>query len=82
MFRTALTTELEARGWEIEHMQLRETKIGNCAGDFFCWIRSPGLCKRQRRQPPHSPPRLPIANYWFISPDHVLADIHHRLKKW
>ena len=42
--RTVLTTELEARGWEIEHVQLCETKIGNCAGDFFCWIRSPGLC--------------------------------------
>ena len=42
--RTALTAELEARGWEIEHVQLCETKIGNCAGDFFCWIRSPGLC--------------------------------------
>jgi len=42
--RTALTTELEARGWEIEHLHLCETKIGNCAGDFFCWIRNPGLC--------------------------------------
>jgi multimeric flavodoxin WrbA len=42
--RTALTDELKARGWEIEHVQLCETKIGNCAGDFFCWIRSPGLC--------------------------------------
>ncbi len=41
---TALTAELEARGWEIDHVQLCETKIGNCAGDFFCWIRSPGLC--------------------------------------
>ena len=40
----ALTAELEARGWEIERVQLCETKIGNCAGDFFCWIRSPGLC--------------------------------------
>jgi multimeric flavodoxin WrbA len=19
-------------------------KIGNCAGDFFCWIRTPGMC--------------------------------------
>jgi multimeric flavodoxin WrbA len=42
--RTALTAELESRGWEIEHVQLCETKIGNCAGDFFCWIRNPGLC--------------------------------------
>ncbi|HVN16404.1 MAG TPA: NAD(P)H-dependent oxidoreductase [Anaerolineales bacterium] len=41
---TALIAELEARGWEVEHVQLCETKIGNCAGDFFCWVRSPGLC--------------------------------------
>lgn len=41
---TALIAELESRGWEIEHLQLREIKIGNCAGDFFCWIRNPGLC--------------------------------------
>ncbi|MGA7192935.1 MAG: NAD(P)H-dependent oxidoreductase [Anaerolineales bacterium] len=40
----ALTAELESRGWEIEHVQLCESKIGNCAGDFFCWIRNPGLC--------------------------------------
>ena len=25
-------------------MQLCARKIGNCAGDFFCWIRNPGLC--------------------------------------
>ena len=40
----ALIAELESRGWEIEHVQLCETKIGNCAGDFFCWIRNPGMC--------------------------------------
>lgn len=40
----ALIAELQSRGWEIEHVQLCETKIGNCAGDFFCWIRNPGLC--------------------------------------
>jgi multimeric flavodoxin WrbA len=27
-----------------ETIVLREQKIGNCAGDFYCWIRSPGLC--------------------------------------
>jgi len=42
--RAALLAKLEAQGWEIEHYLLRETKIGNCAGDFFCWVRSPGLC--------------------------------------
>ncbi|MBW7882724.1 MAG: NAD(P)H-dependent oxidoreductase [Caldilineaceae bacterium] len=36
--------ELQSRGWEVEHVVLREQKIGNCAGDFFCWIRSPGMC--------------------------------------
>ena len=27
-----------------ETVILREQRIGNCAGDFFCWVRSPGLC--------------------------------------
>lgn len=39
-----LTTELKARGWDVEHISLRDKKIGNCAGDFFCWVRSPGVC--------------------------------------
>jgi multimeric flavodoxin WrbA len=39
-----LTAELRSRGWDIEHVQLCARKIGNCAGDFFCWIRNPGLC--------------------------------------
>jgi multimeric flavodoxin WrbA len=42
--RAALEAELTARGWEVEHFSLCEKKIGNCAGDFFCWIRSPGMC--------------------------------------
>jgi multimeric flavodoxin WrbA len=42
--RGALSAVLEARGWDIEHVLLREREIGNCAGDFFCWIRSPGIC--------------------------------------
>ena len=42
--RGALTAQLEARGWDVEHVLLRERKIGNCAGDFYCWIRSPGIC--------------------------------------
>src|SRR6266511_3690567 len=40
----ALTTELETHGWQVEHVLLREKKIGNCAGDFFCWVRNPGIC--------------------------------------
>ena len=29
---------------DAETITLREQKIGNCAGDFFCWVRSPGKC--------------------------------------
>ena len=42
--RAALTSALQTRGWEVEHIVLREKTIGNCAGDFFCWIRTPGVC--------------------------------------
>lgn len=42
--RTALTAQLQTRGWDVEHVVLRDKKIGNCAGDFFCWIRNPGVC--------------------------------------
>ena len=40
----SLTAHLQARGWDMEHVVLCEKKIGNCAGDFFCWIRTPGVC--------------------------------------
>jgi multimeric flavodoxin WrbA len=40
----ALRAQLEVRGWDVEPVLLRERKIGNCAGDFYCWIRSPGMC--------------------------------------
>lgn len=39
-----LTTELKAQRWDVEHILLRDKKIGNCAGDFFCWVRNPGMC--------------------------------------
>ena len=42
--RAALTAQLQARGWDVEHIVLCESKIGNCAGDFFCFIRTPGVC--------------------------------------
>lgn len=29
---------------DVEIITLREQKIGNCAGDFFCWVRNPGMC--------------------------------------
>ena len=40
----AVRGQLPSRGWEVETIVLREQRIGNCAGDFFCWVRSPGLC--------------------------------------
>ena len=42
--RAALAAELQTQGWDVEHIALRDKKIGNCAGDFFCWVRSPGVC--------------------------------------
>ena len=39
-----LRTQFEAIGWETQPILLREKKIGNCSGDFFCWIRTPGIC--------------------------------------
>ena len=42
--RAALMAQLQTRGWDVEHFTLCEKQIGNCAGDFFCWIRTPGLC--------------------------------------
>ncbi|MFN8381919.1 MAG: NAD(P)H-dependent oxidoreductase [Anaerolineales bacterium] len=41
---SALQLNLESRGWDSEVIVLREKKIGNCAGDFFCWTRNPGVC--------------------------------------
>ncbi len=40
----ALQASLDSRGWASETIVLREKKIGNCAGDFFCWTRNPGVC--------------------------------------
>jgi len=40
----ALAAQFLAQGWQVEHIILREKKIGNCAGDFFCWVRTPGIC--------------------------------------
>jgi multimeric flavodoxin WrbA len=42
--QAALLAELQERGWDVQTFLLREQKIGNCAGDFFCWVRSPGVC--------------------------------------
>lgn len=42
--RELLENELHTLGWETTHIALDAQKIGNCAGDFFCWVRSPGMC--------------------------------------
>jgi multimeric flavodoxin WrbA len=42
--RSALTWHLQNRGWNIETIILREKKIGQCTGNFLCWIRTPGVC--------------------------------------
>ena len=42
--RAALVAQLQSDGWAVEHVVMREKKIGDCAGDFFCWIRTPGTC--------------------------------------
>lgn len=42
--RSALTETLQSKGWEVELIVLRDKKIGHCAGDFFCWVRTPGMC--------------------------------------
>ena len=39
-----INAALQARLPGAETIFLRQQKIGNCAGDFFCWVRSPGLC--------------------------------------
>jgi multimeric flavodoxin WrbA len=42
--RSAVGAELKARGWDVELIVLRERRLTPCAGDFSCWIRTPGLC--------------------------------------
>ena len=41
---TAICTALHHHLPNAETIVLRDQKIGNCAGDFFCWVKSPGLC--------------------------------------
>lgn len=42
--QTDLQQTIASRGWNSERIVLREQKIGNCAGDFFCWVKTPGVC--------------------------------------
>jgi multimeric flavodoxin WrbA len=39
-----ITNALHSQLPNAETIILREQKIGNCAGDFFCWVRNPGIC--------------------------------------
>ena len=39
-----IKTSLQAQLSNVETLVLCEPKIGNCVGDFFCWVRSPGMC--------------------------------------
>ncbi len=41
---TALAARLREQGWDVEPVLLRACRIGACAGDFYCWVRSPGVC--------------------------------------
>lgn len=40
----ALQADVAERGSTSEVVALRDKKIGNCMGDFFCWFKSPGKC--------------------------------------
>jgi multimeric flavodoxin WrbA len=42
--RTAMEARLLDQGWDVEPVTLRTCRIGACAGDFFCWVRNPGVC--------------------------------------
>jgi len=39
-----LQAAIAVRGWNAEVVALRDKKIGNCMGDFFCWLKRPGKC--------------------------------------
>jgi multimeric flavodoxin WrbA len=39
-----ISAALQQRLPGAETVVLHQQSIGNCAGDFFCWVRSPGMC--------------------------------------
>lgn len=43
--RAVLAGQLQARGWDVEQIVVREKAISDCAGDYLCWVRTPGVCK-------------------------------------
>ncbi len=42
--RRALEAELVGRGWERTWYDLEDHEIAPCKGDFFCFVRTPGIC--------------------------------------
>ena len=40
----AVEDELKSCGCEIESFRLRDLTIADCAGDFLCWMKTPGTC--------------------------------------
>ena len=42
--RRALDAELAGRDFGRTWYDLADCKIAPCKGDFFCWVRSPGMC--------------------------------------
>jgi len=45
IIRSLLIEELERKGFEVESILLRETKVAACQGEFDCWLKTPGECK-------------------------------------
>ncbi len=41
--QAALAARLRDRGFEVEHVVLREKQVRPCVGDFLCWVRTPGV---------------------------------------
>jgi multimeric flavodoxin WrbA len=41
---SAFQKELKAKGWDVESIDLKNTKIAPCTGCFKCWIKTPGIC--------------------------------------
>jgi NADPH-dependent FMN reductase len=35
---------LDAGGWSVERIQLRDVFIAYCKGCFDCWVKTPGIC--------------------------------------
>ena len=42
--RAVLAAQLQEQGWDVQPVVLRDKEIGPCAGDFFCFVRTPGVC--------------------------------------